>query len=51
MNLLSNINQTMNTLIQTVQQSVVRVGNGRIKNPQITQIHTDFIFLICENLR
>ncbi|MCB8979499.1 MAG: trypsin-like peptidase domain-containing protein [Ardenticatenaceae bacterium] len=29
MNLLNNINQTMTTLIQMVQQSVVRVGNGR----------------------
>ena len=45
MNLLSNINQTMNTLIQTVQQSVVRVGNGRSGFGAGTIWHSDGLIL------
>ena len=45
MNLLNNINQTMTTLIQTVQQSVVRVGNGRSGFGAGTIWHSDGLIL------
>jgi serine protease Do len=45
MNLLNNINQTMTTLIQTVQQSVVRIGNGRSGFGAGTIWHSDGLIL------
>ncbi|MBK8906010.1 MAG: trypsin-like peptidase domain-containing protein [Anaerolineaceae bacterium] len=45
MNLLHNINQTMTTLIQTVQQSVVQIGNGRSGFGAGTIWHSDGLIL------
>lgn len=45
MNFLTNINQTMNALIQTVQQSVVRIGNGRSGFGAGTIWHSDGLIL------
>ena len=45
MNLLNNINQNMTDLIQTVQQSVVRIGNGRSGFGAGTIWHSDGLIL------